>query len=229
MRWCPGLVGLGGAEPTYAFLQLQAASSLSASLSLILSPPPRPPSFTSLLQAPSPCCWRAGPFHGLKAGTGQVAGNEGPGSAGRGPGFWLDFSQASWPCPGPHTHHYFWNLLGDGQAGLALGMGFKGLLSQAGRVRRGVMCSSSLCHPPLFPSFLEHLIQNPTGLPAGSHLCILTPQPVWFSWVMGTHFSGSTQPVFHFAPSHFLALTHCRIFLGIPTRAGDWTLADAAG
>lgn len=150
----PRAGGAGGAEPTYAFLQLQAASSLSASLSLILSPPPRPPSFTSLLQAPSPCCCRASPFHGLKAGTGQVAGNEGPGSAGRGPGFWLDFSQASWPCPGPHTHHYFWDLLGDGQAGLALRMGFKVLLSQAGRVRRGVTCSSSLCHPPLFPSFL---------------------------------------------------------------------------
>ena len=88
---------LGGAEPTYAFLQPQAASDLSASLCLILSLPPRPPSFTSLLQAPSPCCCRAGPFHGLKAGMGQVAGNEGPCSAGQGPGFWLDLLRPAGP------------------------------------------------------------------------------------------------------------------------------------
>lgn len=97
MRQCPGLVGLHRVELTYVFLQLQAASDLSASLSLILGPPPRPPSFTSLLQAPSPCCCRAGPFHGLKADMGQVAGNEGPCSAGQGPGFWLDLLRPAGP------------------------------------------------------------------------------------------------------------------------------------
>ena len=80
-----GLVGLGGAEPTYAFLQLQAAPDLSASLCLILSLPPRPPSFTSLLQAPSPST-------ALRLAWGRWQGMRGPAQQDKALDFGLIFS-----------------------------------------------------------------------------------------------------------------------------------------
>lgn len=214
VRQCPGLVGLRRVEPTHVF-QLQAASR-----PLCLSPDSRS---SSQATPPSHLCCRhhlpaaaeLAPSMALRLAWGRWQGMRGSCSAGQGPGFWLDLLRPAGPVQALILITT-WDLLEMGKLGWPSEWASEVSSPKQAEFREVLYVPSGSCHPPLFSSFLEHLIQNLTGLPAGSHLCILTPLACLVFMGDGYPFPLAQPNLFYFAPSHLLALTHCRIFLGTP-------------